>query len=212
MVCRVVCRLRDIATAGKTQPMHPERLHHLLLEQLRPLEEVTALTPEELLAELQALQHAALYGWDMGGADDKGKRLGRDTEELLVDMVSGIFLRVLHGSTGGRLQASTSQGTTDMAMLSAVQCNGAVQFMEPNKAPASTAAAGPLGDDAYGSVVCCSALPPAAAVRSPSSQSCSDQQAPCAHGSAQPTWQLPVPYQPGADAGASDPGGNRPHL
>ena len=48
--------------------MHPEKLHCLLLQQLEALDpEVSALSPQELLLELHALQAEAWYGRGSGG-------------------------------------------------------------------------------------------------------------------------------------------------
>jgi hypothetical protein len=81
--------LSNIVEVDQRQHLHPEKLHSLLLQELQPLEEVTALSPEELLAELQALQLAAERGWDLGDTPVKDKCLGAHTEELLVQHVSG---------------------------------------------------------------------------------------------------------------------------
>lgn len=67
--------------------MHPEQLHALLLSQLEQVEEVLGLSPDELLAEMQALQMEAMYGTDHNCAGKK-KMLGDKTEDFLVQQVS----------------------------------------------------------------------------------------------------------------------------
>ena len=82
-------RLLETAAAGQHKQSHPALLQRALLDQLQQLPEVVALSPEELLAELQALQMAALYGTeaDLGEEEGKHKLLGNKTEEFLVEQV-----------------------------------------------------------------------------------------------------------------------------
>ena len=72
--------------------MHPEALQQRLLDQLRVCDEVVALTPEELLEELKALQLHALYGVeDFEAKPGQVKMmLGQErTEQFLVEQVRG---------------------------------------------------------------------------------------------------------------------------
>jgi hypothetical protein len=72
-------------------------LQRALLDQLQQVPEVVALSPEELLVELQALQLAILYGTAAGPGEGEGKQkvLGEKTEEFLVEQVR------LDGRTAG---------------------------------------------------------------------------------------------------------------
>jgi hypothetical protein len=84
------CRLLSTAAAAQQQQVHPEALHQRLLDQLRVCDEVTALTPEELLEELKALQLHALYGVeDFDAKPGQAKTmLGHErTEQFLVEQV-----------------------------------------------------------------------------------------------------------------------------
>lgn len=80
------CRLEEIAAAAQQQHTPEELLHSALLQQLDATcsEEVVALTPDELLAELRALQLAAMYDDTSLG---KKKTLGGHTEEFLIQQV-----------------------------------------------------------------------------------------------------------------------------
>lgn len=71
--------------------MHPERLHALLIGQLGQVDEVSSLSPDELLAEIQALQMEVLYGKNPECAGRK-KLLGNKTEDFLVQQVRFILV------------------------------------------------------------------------------------------------------------------------
>jgi hypothetical protein len=84
--------LKDTAAAAQQQGLHPEALHCLLLQQLDKVgDELSGMTPEELLLELQALQLEAMYGRDQEGGSSttrSKKPLGSITEQFLIDQVS----------------------------------------------------------------------------------------------------------------------------
>jgi hypothetical protein len=82
----MIHRLLDTAAAAQTRKSPEQILHKRLLEQLNDYEELSSLSPEELLAELQIMQLAAVYE---GGCSlsHKTKALGSGTEEFLVQQV-----------------------------------------------------------------------------------------------------------------------------
>ena len=86
----VFLRLLSTAAAAQQQQVHPEALQQRLLDQLRVCDEVVALSPEELLEELKALQLHALYGVeDFEAKPGHAKMMlghGR-TEQFLVEQV-----------------------------------------------------------------------------------------------------------------------------
>jgi hypothetical protein len=80
-------KMKQYVEANGQNPMAPEKLHKLLLKELKEVSPaIAAMSPEELLLELQALQIAALHNWDTGGP--QGNLLADKTEELLVQTVS----------------------------------------------------------------------------------------------------------------------------
>ena len=68
-----LCRLQDIAAAAQESPCPAQLLHRRLLEQLDTVEEVTQMSPDELVAELRDLQLAVLYG---GGPEEGEEKEG----------------------------------------------------------------------------------------------------------------------------------------
>lgn len=84
--CVLHCRLMDAAAAAQQTRCPELRLHQVLLQQLQDCEEVAELSPQELLAEMQAMQLAAMYGGD-DAKHSKTKLLGSNTEEFLVQQV-----------------------------------------------------------------------------------------------------------------------------
>lgn len=76
-----VCgRMREIAAAAQQHKGLPcQVVQHQLRDQFEAVQEVVELTPEELLAELQALQLAAPYG---DGIDDDVSGAERDVEPV----------------------------------------------------------------------------------------------------------------------------------
>ena len=91
-----------IAAAAKESRCPIRLLHRRLLEQLHEVEDVGALTPDELVDELRYLQLVAMYGTEEEAAEEGAGPLGRpgkkskgldDTlQEFLVQQVSGSFI------------------------------------------------------------------------------------------------------------------------
>lgn len=77
-------RLETVAKTGLNHHSSPESVQQALLEQLRDVEGLDSMSAEELAADLEALQLAALCGLDEGMA---AKPLGSQTEEFLVSQV-----------------------------------------------------------------------------------------------------------------------------
>lgn len=69
-------RLTSIAAAAKESRCPIRLLHRRLLEQLHEVEDVSALTPDELIDELRYLQLAAMYGTEEEAAEEGAGPLG----------------------------------------------------------------------------------------------------------------------------------------
>eukprot|EP00879_Flechtneria_rotunda_P027147 GHRR01029021.1.p1 GENE.GHRR01029021.1~~GHRR01029021.1.p1 ORF type:complete len:470 (+),score=118.57 GHRR01029021.1:109-1518(+) len=78
-------RLQELAAAAQQQKSPDEVLNAALLKQLDTVEEITLLSPSELLQELRDLQLAAMYG-DSNLSKDK-LSLGSQTEEFLIQQL-----------------------------------------------------------------------------------------------------------------------------
>jgi hypothetical protein len=104
------------AAAAQHQQVHPEALQQRLLDQLRGSDEVTALTPEQLLEELKALQLHALYGVeDFDAKPGQAKVLlgEHKVEQFLVEQVG---VKEWDVKVGGRSGGSGSMSQLEVAL------------------------------------------------------------------------------------------------
>jgi len=74
-------RLRSTAAAARESRCPIRSLHRHLLKQLHEVEEVSALTPDELVDELRYLQLAAMYGTEEEAAEEGADPLGRPSKK-----------------------------------------------------------------------------------------------------------------------------------
>ena len=94
----------------------PESIQRVLLDQLKGVEGLDSITPEELLADLKELQAAALSGLDEDGIKPFGSR----TEEFLVEQVGGEGASLVHGL----FMASVGEASVLMFLSMFRTCSG----------------------------------------------------------------------------------------